>query len=104
MRHFLVSVLAIAAVGVTAACGGAGASPAPAHPAASAPAKTELATVAGGCFWCTESAFDDLPGVIEAISGYTGGEKLNPTYEEVSAGGTGHFESVQIRFDPAKIS
>jgi peptide methionine sulfoxide reductase msrA/msrB len=64
----------------------------------------EVATLAGGCFWCVESAFDDLPGVIEAVSGFTGGSKPNPTYEQVSAGGTGDCESVQVRFDPSKIS
>jgi peptide-methionine (S)-S-oxide reductase len=63
----------------------------------------EKATFAGGCFWCMEHPFDELTGVVSVTSGYTGGTKLNPTYEEVSAGGTGHAESVQIVFDPAKI-
>jgi peptide methionine sulfoxide reductase msrA/msrB len=67
-------------------------------------ATTEVAILAGGCFWCTESAFDGLPGVLEAVSGYTGGEKKDPTYEEVSAGDTGHFESIEVTFDPTKIS
>lgn len=66
--------------------------------------KTELATFAGGCFWCMEHPFDSLPGVTSVTSGYTGGTKKNPTYEEVSAGGTGHAESVQIVYDPTKIS
>jgi peptide methionine sulfoxide reductase msrA/msrB len=65
--------------------------------------KVEVATLAGGCFWCIESAFDDLEGVIDAVSGYTGGEKKNPTYEEVSSGGTGHVEAVRVRFDPDVI-
>ena len=65
---------------------------------------TQVATLAGGCFWCVESAFDDLPGVIEAVSGFSGGPELNPTYEQVSSGGTGHYESVQVRYDPKKIS
>jgi peptide-methionine (S)-S-oxide reductase len=65
--------------------------------------RLEKATFAGGCFWCMEHPFDELPGVISVTSGYTGGTKKNPTYEEVSAGGTGHAESVQIVFDPAKI-
>jgi len=65
---------------------------------------TEVATLAGGCFWCTESTFDDVSGVIEAVSGYTGGTVANPTYEQVSTGGTGHYESVEVRFDPTKIS
>ena len=64
----------------------------------------EKATFAGGCFWCMEHPFDQLPGVVSVTSGYTGGQKKNPTYEEVSAGGTGHAESVQILYDPSKIS
>ena len=67
-------------------------------------AKQETATFAGGCFWCMEAPFDVLPGVISVTSGYTGGQKKNPTYEEVSAGGTGHAESVQVVYDPARIS
>ena len=64
---------------------------------------TATATFAGGCFWCMVHPFDQLPGVISVTSGYTGGHTKNPTYEEVSAGGTGHFESVQIVYDPKKI-
>src|SRR5262249_33870817 len=64
----------------------------------------QKATFAGGCFWCEETAFEGLPGVQSVISGYTGGFKQNPTYEEVSSGSTGHAESVEITFDPAKIS
>ena len=64
----------------------------------------EKATFAGGCFWCMEHPFDDLTGVVSVTSGYTGGHKKNPTYEEVSAGGTGHAESVQIVYDPRMIS
>src|SRR5512144_1849857 len=64
----------------------------------------EKATFAGGCFWCMEHPFDELPGVVSVQAGYTGGQKKNPTYEEVSAGGTGHAESVQIVYDPAKIT
>ncbi|MEJ2102267.1 MAG: peptide-methionine (S)-S-oxide reductase MsrA [Desulfobacterales bacterium] len=62
------------------------------------------ATFAGGCFWCVESDFEKVNGVVEAVSGYTGGQKQNPTYEEVSAGGTGHAEAVQVLYDPAKIT
>ncbi|NJD55058.1 MAG: peptide-methionine (S)-S-oxide reductase MsrA [Nitrospirae bacterium] len=64
----------------------------------------EMATFAGGCFWCMEHPFDEIPGVVSVTSGYTGGQKKNPTYEEVSAGGTGHAESVQVVYDPAKVS
>jgi peptide-methionine (S)-S-oxide reductase len=62
------------------------------------------ATFAGGCFWCMEPPYDKLNGVVETISGYTGGSKQNPTYEEVSAGGTGHAEAVQVTYDPSKVS
>jgi peptide methionine sulfoxide reductase msrA/msrB len=64
----------------------------------------ETATFAGGCFWCVESDFEKLDGVIEATSGYTGGDQKNPTYEEVSSGKTNHIEAVQILYDPDKIS
>jgi len=63
-----------------------------------------IATFAGGCFWCVESAFDGVDGVLEAVSGYTGGEQANPTYAEVSSGGSGHIEAVQIGYKPEKIS
>jgi peptide methionine sulfoxide reductase msrA/msrB len=66
--------------------------------------KLEKATFAGGCFWCMEHPFDQLEGVTSVTSGYTGGQKKNPTYEEVSGGGTGHAESVQILYDPEKVS
>jgi len=62
-----------------------------------------VATFAGGCFWCMEPPFDKLDGVRATISGYTGGHTANPTYEQVSAGGTGHAEVVRIEYDPAKI-
>jgi peptide methionine sulfoxide reductase msrA/msrB len=64
----------------------------------------QKATFAGGCFWCTESDFEKLPGVAKVISGYTGGNKENPTYEEVSSGTTGHVEAVQVYYDPSKIT
>ena len=63
-----------------------------------------VATFAGGCFWCMEPPYDKLPGVAATISGYMGGRKLNPTYEEVSSGTTGHAEAVQVVYDPKKVS
>jgi len=71
---------------------------------AAAVPRLEKATFAGGCFWCMQPPFEKLAGVTEVIVGYTGGTKADPTYEEVSAGGTGHLEAVQITYDPAKVS
>jgi len=71
---------------------------------ATPPGNHETAIFAGGCFWCVESDFDKIPGVIKTVSGYTGGHKPDPTYKEVSAGGTGHAEAVQIVYDPGKVS
>jgi peptide methionine sulfoxide reductase msrA/msrB len=68
------------------------------------PEKTAEAVFAGGCFWCTESDFEKVDGVIEALSGYTGGREANPTYQQVSAGGTGHLEAVKVIYDPSKIT
>ncbi|GAB4381878.1 peptide-methionine (S)-S-oxide reductase MsrA [Albidovulum sp.] len=67
-------------------------------------AATETAIVAGGCFWCVESDFESVPGVKEVVSGYTGGTEKKPTYSKVSRGGTGHFEAVEIFYDPSRIS
>jgi peptide methionine sulfoxide reductase msrA/msrB len=63
-----------------------------------------IGTFAGGCFWCTEADFEKLPGVVKVISGYTGGHKENPSYGEVSSGTTGHAETVQVYYDPSKLS
>ncbi|MEH6546351.1 MAG: peptide-methionine (S)-S-oxide reductase MsrA [Sneathiella sp.] len=65
---------------------------------------TETVVLAGGCFWCVESDFDNVPGVVDTVSGYTGGTIENPTYKIVSAGGSGHLEAVKITFDPDKVS
>ncbi|SDI79706.1 peptide-methionine (S)-S-oxide reductase MsrA [Aliiruegeria lutimaris] len=67
-------------------------------------AQTETAIFAGGCFWCVESDFESVPGVIEAVSGFTGGTVENPSYKQVVRGGTGHYEAVEITYDPAKVS
>jgi peptide-methionine (S)-S-oxide reductase len=66
--------------------------------------RTETAIFAGGCFWCIESDFDKIDGVVSTTSGYIGGRKANPTYQEVSSGSTGHTEAVKVEFDPARVS
>lgn len=78
--------------------------PAPTPAAAPAAASTAKATFAGGCFWCVESDFDKVPGVLSTTSGYIGGTLANPSYNQVSAKNTGHTEAVEIVFDPAKVS
>lgn len=75
-----------------------------AEPTAQGKTATATAVFAGGCFWCMEPPFDALPGVVATTSGYTGGQKTNPTYEQVSAGDTGHVEAVQITYDPKQVS
>jgi len=93
------TILSIAFLGVLTFCGRAESASSP------VPSTSKgVATFAGGCFWCMEPPFDRLPGVISVTSGYTGGTMKNPSYEDVSAGGTGHAESVEVRFDPAKIT
>jgi peptide-methionine (S)-S-oxide reductase len=100
MRKIGIStVVVLLAVSMPLLCASAD-TPAP-NPAGAGLAK---ATFAGGCFWCMEPAFDSLPGVVSVTSGYSGGTKKDPTYDEVSAGGTGHAESVQVAYDPSKIS
>ena len=77
----------------------------PAGPSAAPPApKLAAAIFAGGCFWCTEADFDKIPGVVSTTSGYSGGRLANPTYEQVSAGGSGHIEVVKVVYDPARVS
>jgi len=65
---------------------------------------TAKATFAGGCFWCMEEAYDPVPGVVATVSGYMGGRTKNPSYEQVSSGGTGHAEVVQVEYEPSKVS
>jgi len=69
-----------------------------------APTNARTAVFAAGCFWCVEQAFEKVPGVVEAVSGYTGGDLADPTYEAVSAGGTGHYEAVRVVYDPTKVT
>lgn len=80
------------------------ASPVMAEDAGRPAEKTAVATFAGGCFWCMEPPFDKIAGVISTTSGYTGSSVPNPTYKQVSAGGTGHAEAVQVVYDPARVS
>ena len=67
-------------------------------------AKLETAVLAGGCFWCVEADFESVPGVVDVVSGYTGGTTANPTYKKISKGGTGHYEAAKITYDPDKVS
>jgi len=94
------SMLVLLASAVVA---GAAFAQAPSAPAPHAE-KTAVATFAGGCFWCVESDFDKVDGVISTTSGYTGGKVPNPSYQQVSAGGTGHVEAVEVVYDPAKVT
>jgi peptide-methionine (S)-S-oxide reductase len=75
-----------------------------AQPAAPAPAEVAVAVFGGGCFWCMEKPFDQMDGVLSTTSGYAGGPEQNPTYEQVSAGRTGHVEVVEVRYDPERVS
>jgi peptide-methionine (S)-S-oxide reductase len=98
MKTFLNTALIAASL---AAVGHATAQQRTAPPAAAGQAAEAI--FAGGCFWCVESDFEKLPGVLSAESGYIGGRTKNPTYEQISAGGTGHTEAVRITYDPAKV-
>jgi peptide-methionine (S)-S-oxide reductase len=94
-KRLTLAALTALCLGTTTAAPVAGQAPAP---------RTAVATFAGGCFWCMEPPYDKLPGVVSTTSGYMGGTKRYPTYEEVSAGITGHTEVVQVAYDPSKIS
>ena len=102
MPTFIRSTLALLATAAIGAIVLAGQKPVAAEPAATT--GLAVATFAAGCFWCVESDFDHVDGVVETISGYTGGKTKNPTYYEVGAGGTGHAEALQVKYDPAKVS
>ena len=92
----------IVSLGLAFAAATACAGPIPS--AAAAEGGTATAIFAGGCFWCTESDFEKLPGVIGAVSGYTGGRVAKPTYKQVAGGGTGHIEAVRVAYDPRRVS
>jgi peptide-methionine (S)-S-oxide reductase len=83
---------------------GLGSAVAQTQPTGPVPAGLAKATLAGGCFWCVESDFDKVPGVVSTTSGYIGGKVANPSYEQVAAKGTGHAEAVEIVFDPKRVS
>lgn len=110
-RNYLIHLAGVLAMLATlSACAPSGdAAAAPEQPAAKEPVaapssgRTATAIFAGGCFWCMEPPFDKVPGVIETTSGYTGGHVANPTYEQVSAGGTGHAEALRVTYDPARV-
>ncbi|HUL96580.1 MAG TPA: peptide-methionine (S)-S-oxide reductase MsrA [Usitatibacter sp.] len=91
LRNFLASLALALAAPLLAAPSGA-------------PPGQAVAIFAGGCFWCMQGPFDDLPGVSKTIAGYTGGRTVNPTYYDVSSGTTGHAESVEVIYDPSKVT
>jgi len=100
MKQFCLGVVLAAMIGA----GAFAQAPQPAGADPAAKPKQAVAIFAGGCFWCVESDFDKVPGVLRTTSGYTGGTVKNPTYRQVSAGGTGHAEAVEIVYDPAKVT
>ncbi|HEY3326407.1 MAG TPA: peptide-methionine (S)-S-oxide reductase MsrA [Novimethylophilus sp.] len=100
MRKILSLACGLAAIALAGYCT-AGDAPPPANPPS---AQLATAIFAGGCFWCVEADFEKLAGVVDAESGYAGGHLANPTYEQVSHGGTGHAEAVRVRYDPSKVT
>jgi peptide-methionine (S)-S-oxide reductase len=99
----IVRAALLAAMLVLAGCG-SGYQPEVPEAQATSSGRVQTAVFAGGCFWCTEADFEKVPGVLTAVSGYTGGTTERPTYEQVSADGTGHYEAVRITYDPARVS
>src|SRR5438105_2035765 len=99
IRKLLLAVLLLAACGQSSSDSADAAQRRPARPA-----NAQVAIFAGGCFWSAETDIENVPGVVDVVSGYTGGTVANPTYEQVSGERTGHYESVQVTFDPARVS
>ncbi|MDX2308216.1 MAG: peptide-methionine (S)-S-oxide reductase MsrA [Hyphomicrobium sp.] len=102
--HLFGLALIMGAIPVVMGAASAVEAPPPGATGAIEAANLEVATFAAGCFWCVEKDFDKVPGVVETISGYTGGKTANPTYYEVGSGDTGHTEALEVRYDPAKVS
>ena len=100
MKRAVIFIVIILVLALTSLAGAQSSS----QKATSQPAKLETATFAGGCFWCMQPPFDKTKGVISTVVGYTGGPQKNPTYEQVSAGQTGHAEAVLVTYDPAQVS
>ena len=95
---------ALALLAIAACSPGGAAESAPSAPQRADSGRRETAVFAGGCFWSVEANFERMPGVVSAVSGFSGGRVANPRYEQVVRGGTGHLESVRVTFDPARIS
>jgi peptide-methionine (S)-S-oxide reductase len=102
MRGIKIALAALAAAGAIALLVAADAPETP--PPQPAPADRAVAIFSGGCFWCMEPPFDKVDGVLSTTSGYTGGSVVNPSYEQVSSGKTGHRESVKVEYDPKRVS
>lgn len=103
LRRTLLLALPLLTMAFSGPLLGQGPAQQPAPPATTPAPGTAVATFAGGCFWCVESDFDKVPGVLATVSGYTGGHTPNPTYRQVTHGDTGHYEAVQVTYDPSKV-